>query len=147
MLIDQARFKPQELSLALDETVFSRFAILPAPVKKTAASLRLPIASGALGGFSGFLHRAFRHYDYCLGRRNAQAFLRYHFCLPETNALYGTWKLKGGDLAQWYVPEPGTSLEMSKLGQANAATVLDAMPSSKGPAPEKVRALPIIPLT
>jgi hypothetical protein len=142
MLIDQARFKPQELSLALDETVFSRFAILPEPVKKTAASLRLPIASGALGGFSGFLHRSFRHHDYCLGRRNAQAFLRYHFCLPETNGLYDVWKAKGGDVAEWSVPEPGTA-----AGQANPTTVLDAVPTSERPTPPRVRALPIIPLT
>lgn len=85
-LKNQARFKPEELMLAADEDVYSRFMI--APSREGAA---YPIACGALGGFGGFLHRSFREHDYFLGRRNAQKFLHDHFVLPETNPLFAAW--------------------------------------------------------
>ena len=51
----------------------------------SAAAKQFPIACGVLSGFGGFLHESFRRHDYLLGRRNAQAFLRWNFGLPETN--------------------------------------------------------------
>jgi hypothetical protein len=63
-------------------------------------ALKYPIASGALGGFSGFLHESFRQHDYLLGQRNAQAFLRWNFALPETNVLFADFKARTD---QWYV--------------------------------------------
>jgi len=85
-LKNQARFKPEELVLALDPEVNSRFLI--APVR---GSSRHPIACGALGGFGGFLKREFRAHDWFLGRRNAQKFFRDHFVLPESNPLFADW--------------------------------------------------------
>ena len=38
-----------------------------------------PIASGALGGFSGFFSSEFRKHDYFIGQKNAQNFIRYYF--------------------------------------------------------------------
>ena len=140
MLIDQARFKPQELTLALDETVFSRFAILPEPQVLTPASSRLPIACGALGGFSGFLDRSFRHHDYCLGRRNAQAFLRNHFCLPRSNDLFKPWIAAGGDERAWYIDGTGRP-------GGGVRTVAETVRTDAAPEPNQVPALPIIPLT
>ncbi len=85
-LKNQARFKPDELMLAAQEGVYSRFMIAPSRQDKV-----YPIACGSLGGFGGFLKRDFRSHDYFLGRRNAQKFLQDHFALPENNPLFKEW--------------------------------------------------------
>lgn len=87
-LINQARFKPEELARAHDGSDFSRFIVSPVRQRADGKPIVFPIASGALGGFSGFLHESFRRHDYLLGRRNAQAFLRWNFVLPGTNGLF-----------------------------------------------------------
>jgi hypothetical protein len=100
-LINQARFKPDELAKAANDTIFSRFMISPSRHGgSNEEAKKYPIASGALGGFSGFLHESFRRHDYLLGRRNAQAFLRWTFALPESNHLFDDFK-NGRD--KWYV--------------------------------------------
>ncbi|WP_097303697.1 patatin-like phospholipase domain-containing protein [Pseudomonas chlororaphis] len=83
---NQARFSPQDLALAADEEIYSRFLI--APSRGNAAPSGLALAGGALGGFSGFLSRDFRQHDYLLGRRNAQKFLSHVFTLPAGNNLF-----------------------------------------------------------
>ncbi|MBK8906518.1 MAG: hypothetical protein IPM60_01000 [Rhodospirillales bacterium] len=82
--VSQARFKADELALARDDTVFSRFAIFPVRYASLDAAepATYALACGALGGFGGFLSREFRQHDYMLGRRNCQRFLRKHFVLP-----------------------------------------------------------------
>src|SRR5262249_10351884 len=88
--MQQARFKPEELALAAQPDIFSRYMI--APVAGHAASERVkrsPMASAALGGFGGFLSEAFRHHDFQLGRRNCQRFLQRHFALYPENPLFG----------------------------------------------------------
>lgn len=85
-LKNQARFKPDELMLAVDEETYSRFMIAPSRDGE-----KYPIACGALGGFGGFLKRDFRAHDFFLGRRNAQKFLKDHFVLPENNPLFVCW--------------------------------------------------------
>ena len=52
---------------------------------------RYGIASGLLGGFGGFITRAFRDHDFQLGRRNAQYFLKNFFTLPSSDALFKAW--------------------------------------------------------
>jgi len=82
-LMNQTRFKPEELALAQDENIYSRFLV--APLRADGATiLKSPkaIACGSLGGFGGFLDESFRHHDFMLGRRNCQQFLRKHFALP-----------------------------------------------------------------
>lgn len=83
-LVSQARFKADELALVRDDNVFSRFAIFPIRYASLGATSpeTFALASGALGGFGGFLSREFRHHDFMLGRRNCQRFLRRHFVLP-----------------------------------------------------------------
>lgn len=85
-LKNQARFKPDELMLAADENVASRYMIAPSRGNEL-----YPIACGSLGGFGGFLKRDFRAHDYFLGRRNAQRFFSDHFVLPEKNPLFVDW--------------------------------------------------------
>ena len=100
-LIDQARFKPDELQLAANDRVFSRFMI--SPIREGDGSeiaRKYPIACGVMGGFGGFIDELFRRHDYLLGRRNAQAFLRWNFGLPETNPLFQGVSI---DKDRWYV--------------------------------------------
>jgi hypothetical protein len=85
-LIDQARFKPTQLALALDENHASRYLIGP-----RREGLRYAIASGLLDGFGGFLSRSFRDFDYQLGRRNCQRFLQSSFAVPAGNPIVANW--------------------------------------------------------
>src|SRR4051812_13125103 len=90
-VIAQARFKPDELALAKDPDVASRYAIMPIRYGPGDRVEKYAIACGSLGGFGGFLSKAFRHHDFMLGRRNCQRFLSHHFVLPATNPLFGGW--------------------------------------------------------
>jgi hypothetical protein len=132
-LMDQARFKPDELGPALDGRIYSRFVISPERVNDRNL---LQIACGALGGFSGFLHESFRRHDYLLGRRNAQAFLRWHFALPENNPLFNAFPPEQRD--PWYVTMPPDAPDPQRRAQF-ATTALTVSPTKNG--------LPIIPLT
>ena len=89
-LIDQARFKPSELALAVDPKHASRYLIGPRRVIDGKLQ-RYGIASGLLGGFGGFVARVFRDHDYQLGRRNCQKFLSETFALPAENEIIGLW--------------------------------------------------------
>jgi hypothetical protein len=89
---DQARFKPVDLALASQDTVYSRFMVTPARGGNDELGRQgIALAGGALGGFSGFLAEPYRHHDYLLGRRNCQQFLRCHFTLPADNPLFNAW--------------------------------------------------------
>jgi predicted acylesterase/phospholipase RssA len=90
-LMKQVRFNPEELILASDPNVGSRFLISPV---RSPPHPKLPygdIACGTLGGFGGFLSEEFRHHDFMLGRRNCQRFLQSWFKLPATNDLFKNW--------------------------------------------------------
>jgi len=94
-LIAQARFKPDELALARDTQVYSRFVMAPSrhrnPTDPAAGIEPHALACGGLGGFGGFLSESFRRHDFQLGRRNGQRFLREHFLLHEDNPVFGGW--------------------------------------------------------
>ncbi len=83
-----SRAKPAELALATDDVTYSRYLIAPA---RSGTNGKKAIASGALGGFLGFLSVFYRHHDFMLGRRNCQHFLRQHFTLPATNPVMQSW--------------------------------------------------------
>jgi hypothetical protein len=87
----QARFKPNELALALDETVYSRFLIAPRRAGANDVPMKHAIATGLLGGFGGFIDVKLRAFDYQLGRRNCQKFLRDGFVLDSGNAIVAAW--------------------------------------------------------
>ncbi|MBD0386769.1 MAG: hypothetical protein ICV54_09630 [Nostoc sp. C3-bin3] len=86
--INQNRFKADELILALDEDVYSRFLIAP---ERSDDQGKKPLACGSLNAFGGFLSQDFRHHDYILGRRNCQRFLQKYFVLPVSNPLFNAW--------------------------------------------------------
>jgi hypothetical protein len=102
-LIDQARFKPEALALAAMDEHASRYLIGPSRVVKDKdgnykkdkdgndKAERYGIASGLLGGFGGFVARAFRDHDFQLGRRNCQRFLQTTFALPDNNPVIASW--------------------------------------------------------
>ena len=83
-LINQARFKVEELVPALDPNDHSRFLIAPHRALNGKKE-RYTIACGLLGGFGGFLDEKFRAHDFQLGRRNCQNFLRLTFGLTADN--------------------------------------------------------------
>lgn len=86
-LVANSRFKPEDLALAADPAIGSRFVV--APSRGSDWEAEGAIAAGHLGGFLGFFAEAYRRHDFLLGRYNTLNFLRRHFVLPDTNELFG----------------------------------------------------------
>ncbi len=86
-LLNQARIKGETLADALRPDHAGQYLIAPVryahevPLRGAVA-----LASGALGGFSGFFSKEFRMHDYFLGRANCEKFLRDHFTVPADTA-------------------------------------------------------------
>jgi hypothetical protein len=78
-LMAQARFKPEEIALALDEDVYSRFLISPSKGKNPWEGSTM--AAESLGGFGGFLSKKVPRFRFPARRRNCQKFLKEHFAL------------------------------------------------------------------
>jgi hypothetical protein len=83
-LKEQARFKPDELEMARNPDIFSRFMIAPS---REGAERGEELASASLGAFGGFLSEKFRRHDFQLGRKNCQSFLMKHFVVGTENPL------------------------------------------------------------
>jgi predicted acylesterase/phospholipase RssA len=138
----QARFKPEELAKAADEENFSRYMIAPTRAgNHSEAAEKYPIACGVMGGFGGFLHESFRRHDYLLGRRNAQAFLRWNFALPKGNPLFGGAEFP----ARWVVKNPGARIE-TLAPEADSGLPAKPFAPGTGDAASQI-GYPIIPLT
>lgn len=119
-LISQARFKPQELALANNPNVYSRFLIVPRRGYRQKDIVEpYTIACGSLGGFGGFLSRRFREHDYQLGRRNCQWFLRQYFALPsegnDANQLFQGWHDKAREKHKMFRMKDGIRVPLNKL--------------------------------
>jgi hypothetical protein len=88
-LLEQTRYDTQDLRLAADAKIFSRFMITPRRDGKIGGPA---LASDGLGAFLGFASPDFMRHDYFLGRANCQAFLQKTFALPATNRIFtGMW--------------------------------------------------------
>lgn len=83
-LKEQARFKPEEIMLANDPNIFSRYLIAPS---RNGAEVGQELASSSLGAFGGFISEKFRQHDFQLGRKNAQSFLMKYFYIGVGNDL------------------------------------------------------------
>jgi hypothetical protein len=157
-LINQGRYKPEDIALAKKYDSYSRFLVAPeGPVPgKPDAKGKAALATGGMGGFLGFFDRAFLDHDFRLGRYNAYYFLKDEFVLPEANPIFdGTWdpdhKTKYGhvedmpEVAEIPASEPESDLdeedadECPDLAPAHEAAPI---PAAKGP----IRYLPIIPM-
>ncbi len=142
-LVDQARFKPEELQLAANDSCFSRFMISPTRIGNgSAAAKQFPIACGVLSGFGGFLHESFRRHDYLLGRRNAQAFLRWNFGLPETNDRLFKGVAINGD--RWHVRNADN--QTATLAAGEEKTLAKKKFAENVGGPKTTFGFPIIPL-
>jgi hypothetical protein len=128
---ENARAKPVDLALAEEDTVYSRYIIVP---RRQATSGAGAIAAGALGGFLGFLTPQYRHHDFHLGRWNCQRFLQQHLTLPADNPLFKapgwTQDMKDEGLAR-----PGSNGELPiipLLGTAAHSVPLPLWPRNVG---------------
>ncbi|NAS11487.1 patatin-like phospholipase family protein [Poritiphilus flavus] len=91
---NESSFKQEDLH----ERVAGEERYLIAPSKKGFYFL----ACGLIEGFGGFMKKAFRKHDYQLGRKNCQAFLRYHFGEePQRFADITGVRLTEAQEAQW----------------------------------------------
>jgi hypothetical protein len=93
IMMTQPLFKLEDIELARNDDIYSRFLIIPTRSDRFA---KPAIASASLGGFGGFFDRSFRNHDFELGRRNSQKFLQKHFGIPvsaiEENTVFkGKW--------------------------------------------------------
>jgi hypothetical protein len=79
-----ALFNAEEISLAFNENVYSRFMIAPSRSSGPLATdfVTPAITATILADFGAFISPDFRQHDYFMGRRNTQQFLRRHFALP-----------------------------------------------------------------
>ncbi len=103
-VIRHARFsQPLMVSAKLKNRVGSVYPSNPLRQPRPNSSERepiLPLKSGAMGGFAGFLKQDFLKHDYELGRLNMMRFLRYHFTVPVDHPLV---KDDANYIAQWAI--------------------------------------------
>ncbi|HEX4301277.1 MAG TPA: patatin-like phospholipase family protein [Rhizomicrobium sp.] len=106
-LVQQARFKPEDVALASDYDTYSRFLIAPVGVARGVSKVEgsQAIAAGGLGGFLGFIDSRLLDYDFKLGRYNAYSLLKYHFVLPAHNPLFGPQNWTDPQVLQYRLAE------------------------------------------
>jgi len=117
-LKQQSKFKLEDIVLAIDEDIYSRFLLAPKrsfPANFPDMSQRSHSACGTLSAFGGFIDEAFREHDYQLGRRNCQQFLTKHFVLPEMNHQFDLWSKEQREAN--YVRLPNGSIDMDEHGK------------------------------
>jgi hypothetical protein len=85
LFLQQARYKPEDIALAFNESVYSRFLVAP---RDRAGTGSWVLASGKLGGFKGFLDRKLLVHDFRLGRYDAYLFLSRDFRFPPNNIVF-----------------------------------------------------------
>jgi hypothetical protein len=141
-LKEQARFKPEELVLAADEEVYSRFVISPIYIDKAGTTTDPAMASAIMGGFGGFFAESFRRHDFQLGRRNCQRFLQRHFALPIGNRLFDGWRGNDALVRKFSFPDTdseGRSLQLVPIIPLVGRLNPDVDPSAEIPLPIRPR--------
>eukprot|EP00172_Hildenbrandia_rubra_P003643 Plantae.Rhodophyta-Hildenbrandia_rubra.ctg6077.p1 GENE.Plantae.Rhodophyta-Hildenbrandia_rubra.ctg6077~~Plantae.Rhodophyta-Hildenbrandia_rubra.ctg6077.p1 ORF type:complete len:594 (-),score=101.22 Plantae.Rhodophyta-Hildenbrandia_rubra.ctg6077:3524-5305(-) len=85
-MLENGRFKEDELEGAYDDTDYSKFIISP---HRTIEGKKVDpvLAASGLNHFAGFLDVKMRAHDFVLGRRNAQQFLKKYFVVPQEEAV------------------------------------------------------------
>jgi hypothetical protein len=127
-LTQQTRYDTADLLMAADSRIFSRFMLTPTRGDFTGEEA---IASGGLGAFIGFACPAFMRFDYLLGRRNCQDFLRKTFVLDDDNPVFkGFWS--DNDKANFRGDAGAGKLPIIPLvDQAAVPETLDPWPKGK----------------
>jgi hypothetical protein len=125
--IQQTRYDSRDLMLAADDQVFSRFMLTP----QLGATLgEKALASAGVGAFIGFACADFMRYDYLLGRKNCQDFLRTTFVLAENNPVFdGCWT--ADQKAALAKQTPGFLPIIPLMGSAAIDETLDPWPKGK----------------
>lgn len=105
-VIGQGRYATSDLMMMADESVFSRYLVRP---QRGVYGGEKALATGGLGGFSGFFDEDYRHHDYMLGRANCRTFLLEEFALDENHLLFADWsddqrQLYGKAAGEGYLP-------------------------------------------
>lgn len=131
-VLNQLRFKSDELILAASSAVGSRYLISPS--RPWRGKNEPTLACGPLGGFLGFLKKDFRHHDYLLGRLNCQQFLKRHFYVSDENTLVTPWL---GSAPQYVGAAYYSEADLAKIRTAHP--VMDQSSKPLNP-------VPIIPL-
>ncbi|MEL7059338.1 MAG: patatin-like phospholipase family protein [Acidobacteriota bacterium] len=135
----QARFKPEELALALSNQVGSRFLIAPSrELDERPIAVSDVLACGTIGAFGGFLSEAYRRHDFLLGRRNCQKFLRDHFVLHPCNPLFSRWS-ESARASQASKQRNGFLRVIPLLGDCARELDQPRWPSERGWSDRKVR--------
>ncbi|MCU0399589.1 MAG: patatin-like phospholipase family protein [Algoriphagus sp.] len=80
-LLNQSRFRADELTVWSADEVGTRFLVMPRKEENGIVSTK-PLKGGFLGGVGGFFSEKFRKHDYELGKANCQSFLENYFSLP-----------------------------------------------------------------
>jgi hypothetical protein len=127
-VVQQTRYDSRDLALAADNRVFSRFMLTPELGTKLGESA---IASAGLGAFIGFACPDFMRYDYLLGRKNCQDFLRGNFVLAEDNPVFaGAWTPEQREALAGYA-DPGFLPIVPLMGACAIDETLDPWPKGK----------------
>tara|TARA_R110000868_G_scaffold231583_2_gene485007 strand:- start:10074 stop:11786 length:1713 start_codon:yes stop_codon:yes gene_type:complete len=135
-LMNQARFKPEELALAESDENYSRFMISPTRFDADKKRIEPAMASATLGGFGGFLSEQFRRHDFQLGRRNCQRFLARHLTLPETNPVFDGWQ-GDGTRDDWYIRDnDGVFDRVSDTDDTRLLPIIPLMDAVANPVPQ-----------
>lgn len=105
LLQNQARFKPDMIEEAVDDTDFTKFIIAPRrDGKEKTYNGYKALASGFLGAFGGFMKKKYLEHDFYLGRKNCQSFLQHYFVVQlegsAGNYIVPNNVLKGGYSSQ-----------------------------------------------
>lgn len=87
-LLNQSRFRADELTAWSADEVGTRFLVMPRKEENGIISAK-PLKGGFLGGFGGFFSKKFREHDYELGKANCKSFLENYFSLPVSIAETG----------------------------------------------------------
>lgn len=113
-LTEQTRYATSDLLMAGDTKIFSRFMLTPTRTDDQGKLLTGgdAIASAGLGAFIGFACPEFMRFDYLMGRKNCQTFLRDEFVLGDQNPLFFRW----------------TASDRANFGQAAGAGFLPIIP-------------------
>lgn len=146
-IMNQLRFKADELVLAASVGVGSRYMISPSrpPISPGTPSPSPNLACGELSGFLGFLDRSFRHHDYLLGRMNCQRFLSRHFYMDARNPVFTDIPAAYTGNAYFnHIAGDFAAIQAEVLAAANAAAAATGVPPN--PAPTPISPVPVIPL-
>jgi predicted acylesterase/phospholipase RssA len=92
----QLRFNLDDVKEALSADNEEIYMIAPSSKSQRSE----PLASGRLGGFSGFFHKEFRKKDFFLGRNNCRSFLRKYFVVSQANHP-GLWTPEAIKRFEW----------------------------------------------